>query len=134
VRYAVFLPPFDDFADPRRLVDLAIAAEESCRDGFSCGTMCCAGPVMRGGSAYRDGASGRGPDSRIRIGPHITPVARGWPHRFAPAAVRVVHLSGGRLVLGVGLGVDTDGETSRFGEDLDNRVLAAKLDEALELT
>jgi len=31
------------------------------------------------------------------------------------------------------LGVDTDGEMSRFGEDPDNRVLGAKLDEALEL-
>jgi len=30
----VFLPPFDDFADPRRLVDLAVAAEESGWDGF----------------------------------------------------------------------------------------------------
>lgn len=30
----MFLPPFDDFADPRRLVDLAIAAEESDWDGF----------------------------------------------------------------------------------------------------
>jgi alkanesulfonate monooxygenase SsuD/methylene tetrahydromethanopterin reductase-like flavin-dependent oxidoreductase (luciferase family) len=29
--------------------------------------------------------------------------------------------------------VDTDGEMSRFGEDPDNRVLAAKLDEALDL-
>ena len=31
------------------------------------------------------------------------------------------------------MGVDTDGEMSRFGEDPDNRVLGAKLDEALEL-
>jgi alkanesulfonate monooxygenase SsuD/methylene tetrahydromethanopterin reductase-like flavin-dependent oxidoreductase (luciferase family) len=29
--------------------------------------------------------------------------------------------------------VDTDGEMSRFGEDPDNHVLAAKLDEALDL-
>jgi alkanesulfonate monooxygenase SsuD/methylene tetrahydromethanopterin reductase-like flavin-dependent oxidoreductase (luciferase family) len=71
--------------------------------------------------------------SRIRIGAHITPIVRGWPHRFARAAVSVDHLSGGRLVIGVGLGVDTDGEMSRFGENPDNHVLAAKLDEALAL-
>lgn len=35
MRHAVFLPPFDDFADPRRLVELAEAAEESGWDGFS---------------------------------------------------------------------------------------------------
>jgi alkanesulfonate monooxygenase SsuD/methylene tetrahydromethanopterin reductase-like flavin-dependent oxidoreductase (luciferase family) len=71
--------------------------------------------------------------SRIRIGPHITPLPRLWPHRFARESVSVDHLSNGRLVVGVGLGADTDGEMSRFGEDPDNRVLAAKLDEALDL-
>jgi alkanesulfonate monooxygenase SsuD/methylene tetrahydromethanopterin reductase-like flavin-dependent oxidoreductase (luciferase family) len=71
--------------------------------------------------------------SRVRIGPAITPVARRRPHRFAREAVSLDHLSGGRLVLGIGLGVDTDGEMSRFGEDSDRRILAAKLDEALDL-
>ena len=69
----------------------------------------------------------------MRIGPAITPLPRRRPHRFAREAVSLDHLSSGRLVLGVGLGVNTDGEMSRFGEDADNRILAEKLDEALDL-
>ena len=135
MRHAVFLPPFDDFADPRRLVDLAIAAEESGWDGFFLWDHVLRWPGHEGrvGDTWTALAAVAAQTSRIRIGPHITAIARGWPHRFARAAVSVDHRSGGRLVLGVGLGVDTDGEMSRFGEDPDNRLLAAKLDEALEL-
>lgn len=131
----MFLPPFDDFADPRRLVDLAVAAEESGWDGFFLWDHVLRWPGHEGwvGDTWTALAAVAARTSRIRIGPHIAPIARGWPHRFARAAVSVDHLSGGRLVLGVGLGVDTDGEMSRFGEDPDDRVLAAKLDEALEL-
>ena len=131
----MFLPPFDDFADPRRLVDLAVAAEESGWDGFFLWDHVLRWPGHEGrvGDTWTALAAVAARTSLIRIGPHITPIARGWPHRFARAAVSVDHLSGGRLVLGVGLGVDTDGEMSRFGEDPDNRVLGAKLDEALEL-
>jgi alkanesulfonate monooxygenase SsuD/methylene tetrahydromethanopterin reductase-like flavin-dependent oxidoreductase (luciferase family) len=43
-------------------------------------------------------------------------------------------LSGGRFVLGAGLGLDTSGgELSRFGEELDDRVRAEMLDEGLAL-
>jgi alkanesulfonate monooxygenase SsuD/methylene tetrahydromethanopterin reductase-like flavin-dependent oxidoreductase (luciferase family) len=135
MRHAVFLPPFDDFADPRRLVDLAIAAEESGWDGFFLWDHVLRWPGHAGrvGDTWTALAAVATRTSRIRIGSHITPIGRGLPHRFARTAVSVDHLSGGRLVIGVGLGVDTDGEMSRFGEDSDSRVRAAKLEEALEL-
>jgi hypothetical protein len=88
VRHAVFLPPFDDFADPRRLVDLAIAAEESGWDGFFLWDHVLRWPGHEGqvGDTWTALAAVATRTSRIRIGPHITPIARGWPHRFARAA------------------------------------------------
>jgi alkanesulfonate monooxygenase SsuD/methylene tetrahydromethanopterin reductase-like flavin-dependent oxidoreductase (luciferase family) len=135
VRHAVFLPPFDDFADPRRLIELATAAEESGWDGFFLWDHVLRWPGHEGrvGDTWTALAAIAARTSRMRIGPAITPVARRRPHRFAREAVSLDHLSGGRLVMGVGLGVNTDGEMSRFGEDPDSRVLAGKLDEALDL-
>lgn len=135
MQHAVFLPPFDDFADPRRLVELAIAAEESGWDGYFLWDHILRWPGHEGqvGDTWTALAAIAARTSRMRIGPAITPLARQRPHRFARAAVSLDHLSGGRLVLGVGLGVDTDGEMSRFGEGPADRVLGDRLDEALDL-
>jgi Luciferase-like monooxygenase len=135
MRHAVFLPPFDDFADPRGLVELAIAAEESGWDGFFLWDHILRWPGHEGqvGDTWTALAAIAARTSRMRIGPAITPLARRRPHQFARAAVSLDHLSGGRLVLGIGLGVDTDGEMSRFGEYPGNRLLGDRLDEALDL-
>ena len=45
----------------------------------------------------------------------------------------VDHLSGGRLILGVGLGAPEREEFAWLGEDPDPRVRDAKLDEGLEI-
>jgi alkanesulfonate monooxygenase SsuD/methylene tetrahydromethanopterin reductase-like flavin-dependent oxidoreductase (luciferase family) len=70
--------------------------------------------------------------SRIRIGTTVTPVARRRPWKLARETVSLDHLSGGRLTLGVGLGAPPI-EFSRFGEEADERVRAAKLDEGLAI-
>lgn len=68
---------------------------------------------------------------RIRIGPMVTPMARRRPQKVARETVTLDHLSGGRVTLGVGLGGDTEFEW--WGEDPDDKVRAAKLDEALAI-
>jgi alkanesulfonate monooxygenase SsuD/methylene tetrahydromethanopterin reductase-like flavin-dependent oxidoreductase (luciferase family) len=71
---------------------------------------------------------------RIRLGPMVTPLARRRPQIVARQLVALDHLSGGRMVLGVGLGLDGSGEELlRFGEELDIGVRAEQLDEALAL-
>jgi alkanesulfonate monooxygenase SsuD/methylene tetrahydromethanopterin reductase-like flavin-dependent oxidoreductase (luciferase family) len=69
---------------------------------------------------------------RVRIGPMVTPIARRRPWKLARESVTVDRLSGGRMTLGVGLGNPPD-DFAVFGEDADNRIRAAKLDEGLDV-
>ncbi len=63
----------------------------------------------------------------------VTPLARRRPWKLARETVTLDHLSGGRLILGVGLGDPAPEEFTRLGEDADDRVRAEKLDEGLEI-
>ena len=69
---------------------------------------------------------------RVTIGPMVTPVARRRPHKLARETATLQRLSGGRLVLGVGLGGDRHGEFAFPGEEEDPRERARLLDEGLE--
>jgi alkanesulfonate monooxygenase SsuD/methylene tetrahydromethanopterin reductase-like flavin-dependent oxidoreductase (luciferase family) len=69
--------------------------------------------------------------SSIRLGTTVTPVPRRRPWKLAAEAVALDHLSGGRLILGVGLGDPSDPFLGSVGEPTDPSVLAEKLDEAL---
>jgi alkanesulfonate monooxygenase SsuD/methylene tetrahydromethanopterin reductase-like flavin-dependent oxidoreductase (luciferase family) len=69
---------------------------------------------------------------RITIGTAITPVARRQPRELARQTVTVDHLSGGRLVLGVGLGEPPE-EYTAYGESAEPHLLAERLDEGLEV-
>jgi alkanesulfonate monooxygenase SsuD/methylene tetrahydromethanopterin reductase-like flavin-dependent oxidoreductase (luciferase family) len=70
---------------------------------------------------------------RVRIGAMLTPPARRRPWKLAREAATLDHLSGGRLVLPVGLGAVDDGGFSKVGEPVDRKTRAQKLDEGLEI-
>lgn len=63
----------------------------------------------------------------------ITPVARRRPQKLAREITTLDRLTGGRMVLGVGLGAPIDDEFGTFGEPTDARVLARHLDEGLHV-
>lgn len=120
--------------DAAGLVDLAVLAEESGWDGFFLWDhlqMAADRPVVHdpwvllGAMAVRT--------SRIRLGTLITPVARRRPWKLAKEITTLDHLSNGRVILGVGLGVPEELEYAAFGEPADARIRGAKLDEALPL-
>jgi alkanesulfonate monooxygenase SsuD/methylene tetrahydromethanopterin reductase-like flavin-dependent oxidoreductase (luciferase family) len=70
----------------------------------------------------------------VMLGPMVTPPARRRPAKVARETATLDRLSGGRLILGVGLGGDQfAGEFSKTGEQLDDRLRAEMLDEALEI-
>jgi alkanesulfonate monooxygenase SsuD/methylene tetrahydromethanopterin reductase-like flavin-dependent oxidoreductase (luciferase family) len=68
---------------------------------------------------------------RIRLGTMITPVARRRVSKLAREVTTLDRLTGGRMILGVGLGAPLDDEFGSFGESTDAKELAAHLDEGL---
>jgi len=69
---------------------------------------------------------------RIRLGTLLTPAARWRPWDLASAVGTVDRLSGGRVMMSVGLGAVHDGWTA-FEADEGRRVRAEKLDECLAI-
>jgi alkanesulfonate monooxygenase SsuD/methylene tetrahydromethanopterin reductase-like flavin-dependent oxidoreductase (luciferase family) len=70
---------------------------------------------------------------RVRIGAMLTPPARRRPWKLARETMTLDHLSGGRLVLPVGLGALDDGGFSKVGEPTDRKVRAQLLDKSLKI-
>jgi alkanesulfonate monooxygenase SsuD/methylene tetrahydromethanopterin reductase-like flavin-dependent oxidoreductase (luciferase family) len=70
--------------------------------------------------------------SRIRLGTMITPISRMRPWELAGKTATLDQLSGGRVILSVGLGaVDTG--FAEFGEVTDRKTRAELLDEGLDI-
>ena len=135
MRHAINLPNFGPFGHPRIMADLAREAEAAGWDGMFIWdhlvwTAPSNQPVTEPWVTLSAMAMAT---ERIRIGPMVTPLPRRRPWQVARQAVTLDQLSGGRAVLGVGLGGDWFGDYSRFGEPADDRTHGAQLDEALEV-
>ena len=131
----MFLPIFDELADPATLARLAVRAEDRGWDGvFLWDHVVYRPPVTSATDPWIALAAIASATERVQIGPMVTPLARRRPWIVARQAVALDRLSAGRFVLGVGLGLDSSGgELSRFGEETDDRRRAAMLDEGLDV-
>lgn len=69
---------------------------------------------------------------RIRLGTMITPVSRMRPWKLAGETATLDNLSGGRVILSVGLGA-TDTGFAEFGEITDRKTRAELMDEGLDI-
>jgi alkanesulfonate monooxygenase SsuD/methylene tetrahydromethanopterin reductase-like flavin-dependent oxidoreductase (luciferase family) len=135
MRSGLFLPLFDDLADPATVARLAAEAEQAGWDGFF------VWDHVRWREPVRDVADPwitltaiATATERIRLGPMVTPLARRRPVKVARETATLDRLSGGRLTLGAGLGSDEFGsEYSITGEELDDRRRAQMLDESLAI-
>lgn len=114
------------------LLDLAVAADEAGWDGFFLWDHITwyvpanmVDPWMMLGTIA-------GRTKNLRLGTIVTPLPRRRPQIVARQLVTLDHLSHGRAVLGVGIGGDARDFTA-FGEKFNYRLLAEKLDEALEV-
>lgn len=130
----LFVPPFDELADPRTMVDLARRAEASGWDGFYLWDH--VNYTRQGVRAVADAwiclAAIAGATERLRIGPMVTPLSRRRVQKVARETATLDRLSDGRLTLGVGLGVEGNGELEPFGEEVDARRRAELLDQGLD--
>lgn len=140
MRCGLSLPTGGECGDPRFLLDLATAAEVAGWEGvFFEDYVCYSGdPVMPTCNVWTVLAAVAVRTERIILGTSVTPLTRRRPWNVAREAVAVDHLSGGRMVLGVGLGdtgeaVGADTSFVRFGEEMNARVRGEMLDEALEI-
>ena len=132
-RFAVGVPNVGPFGDPLLLVELAVAAEEHGWDGF----------FVWDHLLYRDPRWGvadpvvvtaavAARTTRITMGILLNVLARRRVSKVARESVTMDLLSGGRLVVGAGLG-SLAAEFTAFGESGDARERAARLDESLHL-
>jgi alkanesulfonate monooxygenase SsuD/methylene tetrahydromethanopterin reductase-like flavin-dependent oxidoreductase (luciferase family) len=134
IRFGINVPNFGGvYSDARALSNLAREAEEAGWDGFFLWDHVSQPvkwkiPFVDPWVALTAIAM---MTERIKIGTLITPLARRRPWKLARETVSIDHISRGRLILGVGLGVPRDFEA--FGEEVDNRTRAEKTDEALDI-
>jgi alkanesulfonate monooxygenase SsuD/methylene tetrahydromethanopterin reductase-like flavin-dependent oxidoreductase (luciferase family) len=131
-RRGIFVAPFDDLADAGLLAELATRAEAAGWDGFFLWDhVDYRAPVKALADPWVCMAAIACATERVRIGPLITPPARRRIHKLARETVTLDRLSDGRLIFGAGLGSDTSGEFSKFGEQADAKERAKLLDDGL---
>jgi alkanesulfonate monooxygenase SsuD/methylene tetrahydromethanopterin reductase-like flavin-dependent oxidoreductase (luciferase family) len=127
----VSIPPFTDAAT---LVALAVEAEQAGWDGVFLwdhlvllpGQLDVHDPwVLLGAMAART--------ERILLGTLVTPLARRRPWVVAKHLTTLDHLSGGRAVLGVGLGEPPHDDFEAFGDPGATAERASRLDDGLAL-
>jgi alkanesulfonate monooxygenase SsuD/methylene tetrahydromethanopterin reductase-like flavin-dependent oxidoreductase (luciferase family) len=135
MRFGLHLPNFGPFGDPRLLADLAAQAESAGWDGFFLWDHVLGDPQWREPMVdpWIALAAAATATSEIRLGALVTAVPRRRPWHLARETTTLDHLSGGRLVVGVGLGFPASAEFEHFGEDGDARHRARLLDEGLAI-
>jgi alkanesulfonate monooxygenase SsuD/methylene tetrahydromethanopterin reductase-like flavin-dependent oxidoreductase (luciferase family) len=130
MRTAVSLPPF---TDPATLVAMAVEAENAGWDGVFLWDHVVLFPEM-GLDVHNPwvvlGAIAQATE-RVVLGTLVTPLARRRPQSVARELITLDHLSGGRGLLGVGLGDPAEFDFAAFGDAADARERAARLDESL---
>lgn len=130
---AIFVAPFDELSDPRLVGKLATLAERRGFDGFFLWDHVAYRPPTRAlADPWVALSAVACSTERVVIGPLVTPLPRRRVQKLARETATLDILSRGRLVLGVGIGNEGNGELEPFGEVVDARERARLLDDGLE--
>ena len=90
MKHGIFLPPFSEFSDPRRVARLAADAEQAGWDGFYLWDHMLAVPGMAVAEAWTTLAAIAMATRRVRLGALVTPLAspltRASPHPPLPSS------------------------------------------------
>ena len=135
IRSGLFLPIFDELADPAIIARLSAEAEEAGWHGvFVWDHVRWQQPVLAVADPWITLAATATATERIRLGADDHPTGCRRQVKVARETATLDLLSGGRLTLGVGLGSDQFGsEFAITGEELDERRRARMLDESLDI-
>lgn len=133
MKYAINIINFgDDCGAARTLATLARDAEEAGWDGFFIWDhIALPWPAPMADPTIALAAIAMSTE-RIRFGAMVTPLPRRRPWKFARETASLDRLSGGRLIVGVGIG-DSEYEFDNLDEETDLRMRGAMLDEALDV-
>ena len=134
MRFAVSVPNFGPGLDAGLLADWAVVADDAGWDGFFLWDHLLAfdpGPIDVV-DPWMALAVAAARTTRVRLGTMVTPLPRRRPAKLAREVVTLDRLSGGRAVLGVGIGA-MPFEWDYLGEEPDSVVRGQMLDEQLEL-
>lgn len=129
MKYAIYLPTFDPFGSARVIADLARDAEQAGWDGVFVWDDV-AGTEKDLADPWIALSAAAVVTQRVRLGALITPLARRRPWKYARETATLDHLSGGRLVVGVGAGGGQE-QFGSLGDEPDQRVRGDMLDEGL---
>ena len=133
MRFGLYIAPFGELADLRALADVGERAEAAGWEGvFLWDHVMTHEPIAVADPWIALTAIALATE-RVSLGAMVTPLARRRPWDVARAVAMLDRLSSGRMVFGAGLGGDSRGELTAFGEERDPRARAALLDEALEV-
>lgn len=133
VKRGIYVAPFEGLADPLLLAELARSAEDYGWNGFFVWDhVAYRAPTRAVADPWVALSACATATERLMLGPMVTPLSRRRVQKLARETVTLDQLSRGRLVLGVGLGSDRNGELEPFGEVVDPRARADLLDRGLE--
>jgi hypothetical protein len=122
MKYGIVLP----CGDARIAADFAYDAEQAGWDGFF------VYETAWGIDAWVSLTAAAMRTERIRLGTDLTPLSRMRPWKLASETATLDNLSGGRVILAVGLGAIDTG-FAEFGEVTDRKTRAELLDEGLDI-
>lgn len=133
MKFAVDIPNFGHWSDPRVVAEFAAEIEAAGWDGLTIWDHI----LVRDGAEVVDPwialAAAAVATDRIMLMTSVTPIPRRTPWKLAREVVSLDLLSNGRFVLGVGIGWPTDPEFTRFAGPTDLRTRADMLDEGLDV-
>jgi alkanesulfonate monooxygenase SsuD/methylene tetrahydromethanopterin reductase-like flavin-dependent oxidoreductase (luciferase family) len=134
MRWGLSIALAGDLADPGLLAEVGVAAEGAGWDGVFVWDHLWNRSLAPFADPWVTLAAIALATERVTIGTMVAALPRRRPQLVAQATTSLDRLAGGRMVLGVGLGVDSYGEYSAFGEPAgDDRARAAAADAAIEL-
>ena len=134
MRWGLSISLSEELADPNVLAEVAVIAEEAGWDGVFVWDHLWNRTMAPFADPFVAAAAIAIATEQVRVGTLVTALPRRRPQLVAQASVTLDRLSGGRMVLGLGLGVDSHGEYSAFDEPAaDDRARAKELDSGIDL-